>query len=286
MSEMELGLPFDIHGGGSDLIFPHHENEIAQSEAATGEAVRSLLAAWRHAADQPGEDEQVARQLPAPQRRAGSYDKNIIRLLMLQTHYRSSLDFSDSRLEETTHAYARLANLVRNLRWARDLAVCGLGVSRRGARGVASGHLGDAREVRCRHGRRLQHGRRAGVGLRTRPCSQHLPRATTRWTCARKTAKYSAKPKTLSSICWACSASQIGEGEKAAYPPAVFELAKSVAGYEGADAQSAVDALLKTRSVARAEKNWELADVVREGLTRLGFHIEDTPQGARVVYNK
>ena len=47
---------------------------------------------------------------------------------MLQTHYRSSLDFSDTRLEETVHAYERLANLVRNLRWARDLAACGLGV--------------------------------------------------------------------------------------------------------------------------------------------------------------
>ena len=45
-----------------------------------------------------------------------------------------------------------------------------------------------------------------------------------------------------------------------------------------------MDALLATRAAARTEKNWELADVVREGLKRLCFHIEDTPQGARVIY--
>ncbi len=58
---------FDIHGGASDLIFPHHENELAQSEAALGRALRALLAARWVAADQPGEDEQVARQLHAAQ---------------------------------------------------------------------------------------------------------------------------------------------------------------------------------------------------------------------------
>ena len=58
-----------------------------------------------------------------------------------------------------------------------------------------------------------------------------------------------------------------------------------VAGYEGSDAHEAVDALLDARATARAEKNWAVADAVRDGLTGLGFTIEDTPQGARVSYD-
>ena len=70
-----------------------------------------------------------------------------------------------------------------------------------------------------------------------------------------------------------------------AYPAEVADLAKQVAGYEGSDAHEAVDALLDARATARAEKNWAVADAVRDGLTGLGFTIEDTPQGARVSYD-
>ena len=70
-----------------------------------------------------------------------------------------------------------------------------------------------------------------------------------------------------------------------AYPAEVVDLAKQVAGYEGSDAHEAVDALLDARATARAEKNWAVADAVRDGLTGLGFTIEDTPQGARVSYD-
>ena len=70
-----------------------------------------------------------------------------------------------------------------------------------------------------------------------------------------------------------------------AYPAEVVDLAKQVAGYEGPDAHEAVDALLDARATARAEKNWAVADAVRDGLTGLGFTIEDTPQGARVSYD-
>ncbi len=60
MSMALLGETIDIHGGGKDLVFPHHENEIAQSEGATGNALRALLAAQRFRQYQPGKDEQVA----------------------------------------------------------------------------------------------------------------------------------------------------------------------------------------------------------------------------------
>ncbi|MRR12858.1 cysteine--tRNA ligase, partial [bacterium] len=68
------------------------------------------------------------------------------------------------------------------------------------------------------------------------------------------------------------------------FPPAVLELARDLAGYDGSDTRAAVDALLAARAVARTDRNWAAADAVREGLADLGFTIEDTPQGARVAF--
>ncbi|MBR2790369.1 MAG: cysteine--tRNA ligase, partial [Eggerthellaceae bacterium] len=66
------------------------------------------------------------------------------------------------------------------------------------------------------------------------------------------------------------------------YPPEVLDLARQVAGFEGASGAEAVEALLAARAAARKAKNWAVADGVRNGLAALGFVIEDTPQGSRV----
>ena len=70
MAENVLGIPFEVHGGGSDLVFPHHENEIAQTEAARGKPLGPHLDAQRHGADGRREDGEVGGQHPAPARRA------------------------------------------------------------------------------------------------------------------------------------------------------------------------------------------------------------------------
>lgn len=72
--------------------------------------------------------------------------------------------------------------------------------------------------------------------------------------------------------------------EETNYPAEVVALAADLAGYGGASPEEAVEALLEARALARKEKNWCLADGVRDGLAGLGFVIEDTPQGARVTY--
>lgn len=73
--------------------------------------------------------------------------------------------------------------------------------------------------------------------------------------------------------------------EQREYPAEVVTLAKELAGYTGANPGQAVDVLLDCRADARANKDFALADKVRDGLTGLGFAIEDTPQGARVTYS-
>ncbi|MCL2818550.1 MAG: cysteine--tRNA ligase, partial [Actinomycetia bacterium] len=108
MSEAELGLPFDIHGGGVDLVFPHHENEIAQSEAATGKPFANY---WMHGGMLQINNEKMSKSLgnfTLLKDVLERYPVPVIRLFMLQTHYRSPLDFSDARLEEAATAFERI----------------------------------------------------------------------------------------------------------------------------------------------------------------------------------
>jgi cysteinyl-tRNA synthetase len=108
MSCALLGEPFDIHGGGMDLQFPHHENEIAQSEGASGgEFVRT----WMHNGFLNIDDEKMSKSLGNFFTIADvlkSFDGETVRFFMLRTHYRSPFNFSDQLLEETRTALKRL----------------------------------------------------------------------------------------------------------------------------------------------------------------------------------
>jgi cysteinyl-tRNA synthetase len=103
MSKTHLGATFDIHGGGKDLVFPHHENEIAQSEAATG--AHPFVRHWMHNGFVNIDSEKMSKSLgnfftisDVLQR----YHPEALRLFLLGTHYRSPLNFSDQILEEAT----------------------------------------------------------------------------------------------------------------------------------------------------------------------------------------
>ena len=108
MSEALLGAPFDIHGGGMDLQFPHHENEIAQSEGASGgEFVRT----WMHNGFLNIEDEKMSKSLGNFFTIADvlkRFDGESVRFFMLRTHYRSPFNYSDSLLEDARTGLKRL----------------------------------------------------------------------------------------------------------------------------------------------------------------------------------
>ena len=123
MSRKYLGLPFDIHGGGADLVFPHHENERAQSEAACG---CTFARHWMHsgmlqiANEKTGEIEKMSKSLNNFLLLHEALDivrPETLRMLMLQTHYRSPLVFGDARLAEADAALTRIENTVKNLEW-------------------------------------------------------------------------------------------------------------------------------------------------------------------------
>jgi cysteinyl-tRNA synthetase len=109
MSTELLGNHFDIHGGGEDLQFPHHENEIAQSEGAHG---NGFVNYWMHNGFVRVDDEKMSKSLgnffTIREILAGGYDAEVVRFFILRAHYRSSLNYSDQHLDEARSALARL----------------------------------------------------------------------------------------------------------------------------------------------------------------------------------
>jgi len=111
MSMAYLGEGFDIHGGGEDLIFPHHENEIAQSEAATG---KPFVRYWIHNGFVKLGAEKMSKSLGNTltiREIVRRHEAEAIRLYLLGTHYRHPLDFADARITEAARALGRLRSL-------------------------------------------------------------------------------------------------------------------------------------------------------------------------------
>jgi len=111
MSAQILGQPLDIHGGGKDLIFPHHENEIAQSEAAGG---KEFVRYWMHNGFVNIDNEKMSKSLDnffTIREVLDKYRPEVVRFFLLSTHYRSPLDFSDRALTEAETRYERFMNL-------------------------------------------------------------------------------------------------------------------------------------------------------------------------------
>ena len=115
MAKNILGDTIDIHAGGSDLVFPHHENEIAQSEALTGKTFANY---WMHSAFVNINNEKMSKSLNnffTAREILERYDADVIRFLMLSGHYRVQLNFSEDLLESAKASVERLYNAVSNL---------------------------------------------------------------------------------------------------------------------------------------------------------------------------
>ncbi len=130
MSSQLLGKNFDIHGGGQDLQFPHHENEIAQSEAAHSEAVRGeathshdgqpcqMVNYWMHNGFVRVDDEKMSKSLGnffTIRTVLEQYDAEVVRFFILRAHYRSPLNYSDQHLDDAKAALNRLYTALRGL---------------------------------------------------------------------------------------------------------------------------------------------------------------------------
>jgi len=115
MSTKCLGNTFDIHGGGSDLIFPHHENEIAQSEGATGEEFARV---WIHNGSLRIDNEKMSKSLNnffTIRDVLAEYPAEVVRFFLVSSHYRSAINYSRDNLQQSYSALERLYNALKGL---------------------------------------------------------------------------------------------------------------------------------------------------------------------------
>ena len=122
MSKKYLGEQIDIHAGGEDLVFPHHENEIAQSEAANG---KEFAKYWMHNAFLNIDNRKMSKSLGnfrTVREVSEQYDLQVLRFFMLSAHYRSPLNFSADLMEASKNGLERIVNAADNLKFLKKNA--------------------------------------------------------------------------------------------------------------------------------------------------------------------
>ena len=281
MSRKYLGLPLDIHGGGADLVFPHHENETAQSEAAYGETFCNY---WMHGGMLQINKEKMSKSL-------GNFlllrdvlkttRPAVLRMLMLQTHYRSPLDFSDTRLQEAEASLNRIENTVKNLDWLLSTADEGPA--------TLDGAALKANVEQLRQGfvesMDDDFNTAGALGCLFSFVNDLNAQVANRTISTADAGAVTEARDAVIELLGVLGIQAEGKEEGASgFPAETVELAARLAGYAGDNAAEAAQALLDARATARKAKDFGLADAIRDGLTDLGFTVEDTPQGARVTY--
>ncbi|MCH3967295.1 MAG: cysteine--tRNA ligase [Atopobiaceae bacterium] len=273
-----LGTPIDIHGGGSDLVFPHHENESAQATCCWHEKLANV---WMHTGMLRVDGEKMSKSLGnfyTLKEVLDKYPADAVRLLMLQTHYRSPLDFSFSRLDGTLGTLERIRGTVANLRWAAessssaDHTVCD-----------ADHVLGDAvRACREEFVRQMDDdfntaGALAAVFGLVTTANTYLDESGADLCCS----AVLRASDTIAELLGVLGIDSVRVAETT-LPHELVDLACAQAGFTGDDADDAATALLAARAQARAEKDWPRADAIRDGIQALGLVVEDTAAGARL----
>ena len=268
-----LGTPIDIHGGGADLSFPHHENESAQACCAWHAPLANV---WMHTGMLTIDGEKMSKSLGnffTLKEILDRYPADAVRLLMLQTHYRSPLDFSFERLDGVVGTLSRLRGCVSNLRWAAD----------KGSADADSSELVAAAEAaRAEFERQMDDdfntaGALAAVFELVTKANTYLDAAGANVGGAGCVAAAEALVELLG-VLGIEAEDEAGSG----LPAELVGLAAELVGYEGASPEEAADVLLAARAEARAAKNWGVADAIRDGIAALGLVIEDTAAGTRV----
>ena len=249
MAEKYLGANFDIHGGGLDLIFPHHENEIAQSQAAGG----GFANYWMHNAWVTTAGEKMSKSL-GNSLLVSEVVKRIrpidLRYYLVSVHYRSMLEYSDASVQEAGQAFRRIEGfLTRAAEFLGSVAQT-VATSRPAQFDVAmDDDLSVAQACAVIHDTV-----RAGNAALT---DQDRDAVTTAYS------------------------SVLGMLDVLGLHPRDWPEASGADGQTTTVIDGLVQALLQQRQDARARKDFEAADAIRQGLDAMGIRIEDTPQGAR-----
>nr|MBO2495005.1 cysteine--tRNA ligase [Clostridia bacterium] len=255
MAMKYLGQTIDIHAGGQDLIFPHHENEIAQSEAATG---KPFARYWLHNGYINVNNQKMSKSLGnffTVRDILKQFDPEVVRFFMLSAHYRNPINFSEDMLRQAQSALERLYNCKANLLHMMENAV--------------------ERELSEEEIDFIQ--RLAGYKVKFEEAMDDDINTAD---------ALAAIFDMVRDINSQLSASSSKQAVERAY--ALLDELTGVLGLLRKDPRQELDpeikALIEKRQQARKEKNWALADQIRDELRSRGIILEDTPQGVRVLF--
>ena len=249
MSTCCLGNHFDIHGGGMDLQFPHHENEIAQSEGATGE---KFVNYWMHNGFVRVDNEKMSKSLGnffTVREVLKQYRPEVVRFFILSSHYRSPLNYSDESLNEAKAALTRLYTALRHIE----------------ATGSA-----EPDDYSNRFQQAMDDDFNTPVAL------------AVLFDLAREVNKArDIEPEMAKSL--AASLKQLGAllGLLQDDPDAFLKGGVGdIAVENGAGSDAEIEQQIQARIDAKKAKNWALADQIRDGLKAQGVILEDSPDGS------
>ncbi|MED4731840.1 cysteine--tRNA ligase [Aneurinibacillus migulanus] len=254
MSYKYLGETFDIHGGGHDLTFPHHENEIAQSECLTEHPMARY---WMHNGYINIENEKMSKSLGnfiLVKDVREKYAPRVVRFFMLSAHYRNPINFSDELLQQATNSFMRIDTAVRNLTHYLSSA---------GSEAVTDEQMQRIDSFRQRFIEEMDNDFNTADAITVlfdivREVNQSMAGSTLKRELAEAYIALFAELGDVLGI-------SFGEVDASVDGPSDEE----------------INALVEERIQARKDKNFARADEIRNQLQELGIILEDTPQGVR-----
>jgi cysteinyl-tRNA synthetase len=282
MSSKYLGLPFDIHGGGMDLRFPHHENEIAQAEAASG---KDFAKFWMHIGLLTVDGEKMSKSIGNivnVKDLLEKWDPEVIRFFFAQAHYRSPPDFSEKALKNAEKGLVRIHRVKEKLE----------GYASRKAEKINDKNLASYEKDFLKEIVNFKTSFEAAMDD-----DFNTPQAVSLIfdfvNSSNRFFEKSAQPNP--DICRLAldSLFELGSVLTLFQPPKVKTgklddgLLKQVqkiadkynTNAEGKTVEESIDLLLKKREHARNKKDWNTADGIRNDLDKIGFEIQDTNDG-------
>lgn len=256
MAKKHLGETIDIHGGGQDLTFPHHENEIAQSEAHNGVPFAHY---WMHNGYINVDGKKMSKSLNnffTVRDIRKNYSGDVIRFFLLSGHYRSPINFSDTLMEQSKQGYERIATAIETLEFLRT-------------NGSDEAMADEAAKIAS-----LDKHREKFIEV----MDDDLNTADGIAAIFELVSEINLDVKDGASKSFAEEALR-----------RVKELTDVLGLFGGKDEEEGlgddIQALIDERQAARKEKNWARADEIRDQLAAMGITLKDTPQGVQVIRN-
>ena len=253
MSKKYLGEQIDIHAGGEDLIFPHHENEIAQSEAANG---KTFARYWMHNGFLNIDNKKMSKSLGnffTVREISEKYDLQVLRFFMLSAHYRSPLNFSADLMEASKNGLERILNAVERLKELEAKA----GAGSAPAEAESAGKV-QVKELVEKYEAAMDDDFNTADAVSAIFELVKLANSTANEESSKEYVSY--LKETIEKLC---------------------DVMGIITEKKAEILDSEIEAMIEARQQARKEKNFALADEIRGKLSDMGILLEDTREGVK-----